>query len=264
MDIAKIRKKAKDREKGQKEGESPAAPPVGSGKEEAEALHEEPAAGMEGTEAEPAAEQQTDEAPEVRREASSREDQSGGSGAGPGDSERPPEGPQGISLTEKNESGEDGEKILELLTFSLSMEEFAFRVSEVEEIIRYQRITHVPTMPDYVRGITSLRGKIIPVIDLGKRLVIKDPVGEGPSKSDSDTDKTDTHEKIIILSGPKGLIGAMIDKVVGVVRFPEGEMLEPPAHLTEEELQLIEGVVILEKRFISIIRPEEALDIEVA
>ncbi len=73
-----------------------------------------------------------------------------------------------ISL--KTNAGE----LVELLTFSLSNEEYAFRVSDVEEVLRMQRITMVPTMPDYVLGITSLRGKIIPVIDLKTRLNLQE------------------------------------------------------------------------------------------
>jgi len=70
-----------------------------------------------------------------------------------------------------------------------------------------------------------------------------------------------TRQKILILSGPRGLIGADIDKILGVLRFPGGRVLDPPAHLSEEEIAFIEGVVILEKRFISIFRSEEILDI---
>lgn len=159
---------------------------------------------------------------------------------------------------ERGFSGEQGPAepgdLLELLTFSISDEEFAFRVPEVEEIIRYQRITEVPTVPEYVRGITSLRGKIIPVLDLKKRLALKREGPEGPQKTGDG--------KILILAGPRGLIGATIDKVLGVMRFTEGSILPPPGHLSDDELRFIEGVVILEKRFISIVRSYDALDIE--
>jgi purine-binding chemotaxis protein CheW len=167
---------------------------------------------------------------------------------------------------EKNGSADDEETILELLTFSLENEEFAFRLSEVEEIIRHQVITRVPCMSDYVLGITSLRGKIIPVIDLKQKLVLRGQVAEKHDKDDIDISEADSaidHRKILIISGPKGLIGASIEKVMGVVRFPEGSVLDPPSNLIEEERKYIEGVVILEKRFISIVRAEEALNIEV-
>ncbi len=138
-------------------------------------------------------------------------------------------------------------------------------MSEVEEIIRFQRITDVPTMPDYVLGITSLRGKIIPVIDLKTRLFIKKTAAVENSAPSADVagPPSDPNEKILIISGPRGLIGATIDKVMGVVRLPHGKILEPPAHLTEAELKFIEGVVIVDKRFISIIRSGDTMDIEV-
>jgi purine-binding chemotaxis protein CheW len=154
------------------------------------------------------------------------------------------------------------DSILELLTFSLSGVEFAFRVSEVEEIIKYQKATRVPTLPDYVTGITSLRGKIIPVVNLKRRLKIG-PSQKVPDMPGDTVDMTENgvRQKILILSGPGGLIGADIDNILGVLRFPGGKVLDPPAHLSEEEAAFIEGVVILEKRFISIFRSEKILDI---
>lgn len=142
--------------------------------------------------------------------------------------------------------------IIELLTFSLLREEFAFRVSEVEEILRYQVITVVPRMPPYVSGITSLRGKIIPVIDLKNRLLLK---LKGES---SDIDR---RRKILILKGPKGSIGVTIDRITGIVRLSRSGIIPPPSHLTETELKFIEGVAIVDKRFIPIINMEEALAI---
>ena len=241
MDIAKIRKKAKEKEeKGQlSKGPDPVETPAGTESAGPSVTPKEDTGPVEET-------------------------------AGTVFTERPAGVEEPVTLDEtvplpsavnkEGERGFSGEKgpaepgdLLELLTFSISDEEFAFRVPEVEEIIRYQRITGVPTVPGYVRGITSLRGKIIPVLDLKKRLVLKQEGSEGPQK---------TEGKILILAGPKGLIGATIDKVLGVVRFTEGNILPPPGHLSDDELRFIEGVVILEKRFISIIRSYDALDIE--
>ncbi len=159
---------------------------------------------------------------------------------------------------------ENTEEPVELLTFSLSLEEYAFRVAEVEEILRLQNITGIPGMPDYMLGITSLRGKIIPVIDLKTRLNLggKSLSAKGPGDgTETETEKTGA-KKILIIEGPKGLIGAVIDKVIGVVRLPLSEMLQPPGHLDENEQKFIEGVVVLEKRFISIIHSDAAMDIE--
>ena len=52
------------------------------------------------------------------------------------------------------------------LTFRLGQEEFGVRVIKVREIMGIQQITTVPQMPDYLKGVINLRGKVIPVIDL--------------------------------------------------------------------------------------------------
>jgi purine-binding chemotaxis protein CheW len=140
--------------------------------------------------------------------------------------------------------------IIEILTFSLLKEEFALRVYQLEEILRPQRITMVPKMPDYVMGITSLRGKIIPVIDLKTKLSLIDKPSD-----------INPRGKILIIKGPKGPIGAEIDKVIGVVSIAKSEIIPPPSHLTEAEHKFIEGVTVVDKRFISIIQMEEAIKI---
>lgn len=159
---------------------------------------------------------------------------------------------QQVGESRPSELEEKSEELLELLTFQLSTEEFAFKVSNVEEILRQQRITVVPNMPEYILGITSLRGKIIPVIDLKKRIRVTGGM-----------DIAEERRKIIILKGTKGPFGALIDKVKGVIRVLPSEIDEPPAHLTETELMLVEGVILHEKRFVSVIRMEEILDLKI-
>jgi purine-binding chemotaxis protein CheW len=236
MDIAKIRKKAKSKEKEKDADEKTIKEPAETEKEAAEKelkdnQHVDVDAADTGNE-----EFKEDDG---RQEAVAQEQ-------------------------EKKEEDTEEDQLVEILTFSLAKEELAFRVSEVEEIIRYQKITRVPSMPDFVLGITSLRGKIIPVIDLKKRLGLrKSSISNDYANEGLDLkSETKANEKILIVSGPNGLIGASIDRVIGVVRLPVSNMLEPPAHLTEEELKFIEGVVIFENRFISVIRAKNTMHIE--
>jgi purine-binding chemotaxis protein CheW len=236
MDIAKIRKKAKSKEKEKDADEKTIKEPAETEKEAAEKelkdnQHVDVDAADTGNE-----EFKEDDG---RQEAVAQEQ-------------------------EKKEEDTEEDQLVEILTFNLAKEELAFRVSEVEEIIRYQKITRVPSMPDFVLGITSLRGKIIPVIDLKKRLGLrKSSISNDYANEGLDLkSETKANEKILIVSGPNGLIGASIDRVIGVVRLPVSNMLEPPAHLTEEELKFIEGVVIFENRFISVIRAKNTMHIE--
>jgi purine-binding chemotaxis protein CheW len=252
MDIAKIRKKAKEKERQR-----------GTVQTREEAAEESGVSGLP-------------QAPEGEIEAVTGESEQTGKWTNEDREDRkesffkvPETEARAVMAAEAGEEPDEGGKppveeagnVLELLTFSLAEKEFAFRVADVEEIIPYQGITSVPLLPDYVSGIMSLRGKIIPVIHLKARFAI----GQNPhlAPAPAGPESNGRKEKILILSGPRGLIGAIIDKIKGVVRFSEDDVLAPPAHLTEEERRFIDGVVILEKRFISIIRFEDAMDIEV-
>jgi purine-binding chemotaxis protein CheW len=249
MDIAKIRKKAKEREKDGKEPETPVLAPEETGEEKNAAEGQAPS--EEAVPLPAAGEEEGEIAPGVAAPLA----------AAPAVIETPREEPAAAAAGEPSpEEGDEAENVVELLTFSLSKEEFAFRVPEVEEIIRHQPITRVPTMPDYLLGITSLRGKIIPVIDLKTRIVFR---GGRHGEEQASREKATGKEKILILLGPNGPIGVTIDRVMGVVRLPGNKVLAPPAHLKEEERKFVDGVVILHKRFVSIVRCEEALQIEV-
>ncbi len=229
MDIAKIRKKAKERSTEKRLEEPP--------------VHRESEAEAAAPVAEEAAEAMVPEAPE---EALPEADSSTKT--------------EEAHLLPESALAEEKGVQLELLTFRLASEEFAFRVEEVEEIVRLQKITRVPTVPSYMVGVTSLRGKIIPVVDLKARLnlgKLSQQAGGG-----TDPDGESTTGKILIIAGPEGLIGAIIDRVIGVVRLPQQDVIEPPAHLTEAEKKFIEGIVVLDKRFISVIRSAAAMDIE--
>jgi len=139
------------------------------------------------------------------------------------------------------------DSLIELLTFVLAGEEYAFRIEDVYELIRLQRITRIPKAASSLLGITSLRGKVIPVVDLRKVLSLD---GKGAEER---------KQKILILKGAKGPFGAVIDRVVGVISPSASGIVETPAHLPEAQMKFIEGVAIVDGRFISILRMEEVI-----
>jgi len=234
MDIAKIRKKIKEEE--QKSGSRPKA----SSEKKEELVEQEQeesgAVDAKGGEQEvesPAAKPQPAVPPPLVSEQEAVKEKSS------------PEPAVKIVKPEEEVSGQ-----VELLTFQLAAEEFAFRISDVEEILTPQQITPVPKAPDYILGITSVRGKVMPVLDLKKRLFLKDNGVPGKLR-----------KKILTLKGPKGRVGTMIDRINGVIRIARAEIAEPPAHLSESDLMFMEGVVLYNNRFISVIRLEEAANI---
>lgn len=101
------------------------------------------------------------------------------------------------------------------LTFSLGNEFFGIEIRYVTEIVGMQPITEVPELPEYIRGIINLRGKIIPVMDA--RLRFKKPFREY-------NDRTCT----IVLDIKDVSIGIIVDSVSEVVTIPETEIVAPP------------------------------------
>ncbi|GAB4536243.1 MAG: hypothetical protein Fur0020_04130 [Thermodesulfovibrionia bacterium] len=156
-----------------------------------------------------------------------------------------PPSDEGIEIERELDSASE----IELIAFKISNEEYAVRLIEMQEIINYRKVTRVPRTPPYLKGVTFLRGKILPVIDLKERLEIS---GNGEES-----------KKIIILSTSKGEpIGAIVSSFIRVLRFPEREMLPPPTTLSEKEKRFIKGVFKMNDRFISILNIEELIKME--
>ena len=106
------------------------------------------------------------------------------------------------------------------LTFTLNRESYGIDVLKVREIIRLTNITTVPQMPEYVRGVINLRGKIIPVIDLRLRF------GLGAQK---DTDQTCI--VVVHAKSPDGKsvqTGLIVDGVEEVVNIAASDIEETP------------------------------------
>ncbi|MGD2079665.1 MAG: chemotaxis protein CheW [Nitrospirota bacterium] len=236
MDISRLRKKHREDKERQ---EAPRRPEREPG-EPAEKQEREP----EGERAEKPAEGPPVESEPAEGESTALED------AAPPVPEAPAGGKDEAvpPVSALEEAEEAGEQVVELLVFSLSEELYAFRVTDVQEVLRPQRITRVPGTEEFISGVTSMRGKIIPVMDIKKRLRAVDGEPGGSSN-------------IVILKGTgRGLIGALVDRTIDVLRVPPGEIMQPPSHLDDAEARFLEGVVSEDGRFVSIIQSEELLD----
>ena len=101
------------------------------------------------------------------------------------------------------------------LTFPLGSEAYGIEIRYVTEIIGIQTITEVPELPEYIRGIINLRGKIIPVMDV--RLRFKKSFREY-------NDRT----CVIVIDIQNILIGLIVDSVSEVITIPETDIVVPP------------------------------------
>lgn len=157
--------------------------------------------------------------------------------------------PEKSSEHETVEVEEEAEESIEFLKFTVGSDAYAFRLSEIEEILRPKKITVVPRTNPYVLGITSFRGKIIPVVDIGKKFTAEKDLGEEFEKA-----------KIVILRGPKDSIGVPVVGRMDVILLPESDIMEPPLNMTDNERKLVEGVAMRNNGFITVVRLEEVLD----
>ena len=114
------------------------------------------------------------------------------------------------------------------LTFCMGNDFYGIEIKYVTEIIGLQPITEIPEMPEYIRGIINLRGKIIPVMDV--RLRFRKPFREY-------NDRT----CIVVIEISEVSVGLIVDSVSEVIAIPDEEIVAPPS-MTKEGNRYIIGI----------------------
>lgn len=123
---------------------------------------------------------------------------------------------------------EEDEQRDKYLTFALGNEIYGIEIRYVLEIIGVQTITEVPELPNFIRGIINLRGKIIPVMDV--RLRFK-------KEFHPYNDRT----CIIVISIDNTAIGLIVDRVIEVLSIPDTQ-IDPPPTYTLSSNRYIQGI----------------------
>lgn len=117
----------------------------------------------------------------------------------------------------------------ELVCFRLEGGMYAVDIELVREIVRLQRLTRVPKAPGHVLGVTNLRGHVIPVVDLRRRLGMH---AQEPGAA----------SRILVTELAAESIGFVVDEVSGIIRLPE-EMIDPAGSLGAlKGSEMIQGV----------------------
>lgn len=128
---------------------------------------------------------------------------------------------------------EELEGIMQLVGFEIGKEQFGVNILAVQEIIRSAPVTNVPNSPMFVEGVINLRGDIVPVIDLRKRLNLYQ----------DEENVVEIKNWILILNIGDKVIGFIVDAVTEVLKIEE-ESIEPPPDIIIAGLenQYIQGV----------------------
>lgn len=115
------------------------------------------------------------------------------------------------------------------LSFRIDKEDYAIEIKHVIEIIGIQRITKVPNIKDFIKGIINLRGNIIPVVDVRTRFKLH-PIPYN--------DRT----CIVVVKLINTAIGLIVDEVQEVVNMPEDKIAPPPQTNKGTHSRYISGI----------------------
>jgi purine-binding chemotaxis protein CheW len=136
------------------------------------------------------------------------------------------------------------------LTFFVAGEEYAVNILKVKEIIEYDTVTTVPNTAPWIRGVTNLRGNVVPVIDLAVKFGLP-------------ASKTSKFSCIVITEvsydGDKLTMGVMADSVNQVLDFLENEIETPPPFGTRVRIEFLLGMGRMGKKFCLILDIDKVL-----
>lgn len=142
------------------------------------------------------------------------------------------------------------EEVEEYLCFRVAHESYAISIMAIKEIVKPRDVTAVPRMPAFILGVISLRGIIIPVMDMRMRLSLHVSPATG-------------RERIIVLRMDSGFCGILVDEVIQVARIIKNCIEDPPAVLDGIDRDFVTGLGHFDNRMLIILNLAAILDIGV-
>jgi len=143
------------------------------------------------------------------------------------------------------ENYKEEQKDVHLVTFNLG-EEYGVPINQVQEIVRVGIITMVPNSPSYMEGVINLRGRVLSVLNLRKRLGL-------PAK------ETSNASRIVVTEVGSKVIGLLVDSVSHVIKIPSEFVETAPEEVLEVDTDYITGVGKLQNRLVILLDLEKLL-----
>jgi purine-binding chemotaxis protein CheW len=135
------------------------------------------------------------------------------------------------------------------VAFRIGEGEIAFDVHHVTEVLRHGAVTPLPEAPPFLQGMMDVRGTLVPVVDLRRRLEVAEP-------------RNDAETRVIILTLDQERVGVVVDRVTEVVRVPETEVTAPPAFVRGRVAGALSAVVRIAERTILVLDVDRLLTTE--
>jgi len=125
---------------------------------------------------------------------------------------------------------------VKMLTFSLDNVFYGVNVNQVREVKNFEGATPVPCAPNYVKGVTNLRGEVVPVIDLRKRIGL--------------SDRKENDAGIMVIVQEKHPIGVIVDSVIEVLTLQKKDIETGPESLIADRSDGVIGIAKHDKDLI--------------
>jgi len=134
-------------------------------------------------------------------------------------------------MSQLNDQGleEAVQENLRYMEFNLGVEKFAIPLLLVKEVIRKPELTPIPNAPSHFKGIMNLRGQVISIVDLRKKLKIK-------------TEESTQEEAVIIVDLKTIQMGVVVNSINSVLSFEKSEVSDVPELSTQVSAKYICGV----------------------
>ena len=133
--------------------------------------------------------------------------------------------------------------------FQLAGQEYAFRIEQIQEIVILEQVTSIPQVPEYVEGVSNLRGTIIPIINLRKLFGI-------------DAKPHDDDARTIVVNVGQRTMGCIVDSVAQVMRIAGDNIQPAPELVATEGTAYVKGFAKLDQRLIILLDIDELLEPE--
>ncbi|MDH5545720.1 MAG: chemotaxis protein CheW [Gammaproteobacteria bacterium] len=155
-----------------------------------------------------------------------------------------------VSQALEDDAADDAKKYL---SFTVDNDSYAFDALSIKEIIEYANVTRIPMVPDFVRGVTNLRGSVVPVIDLSARM----------SKPSSPVTKRTCIIIVEVASDEEKItVGVVIDAINEVFNLRENDIEAAPSFGAGIRADFISGMGKINGRFVILLNIERVLAIE--
>lgn len=150
----------------------------------------------------------------------------------------------------KDENGLDvvEKETVQYIVVSIGNEQYGLDISYVDNIVRMYKITRVPKAPAHYIGVINLRGEIVPLMSLRRKMNLEDDVF------------TDITRIIILKTEEQGLVGIVVDEVKEVIALAEDEIDRNTQNSQSDKTQYINGIGKNGDELISILEISSILD----